>query len=85
MPNGIGNFAKLGAMNERHNAKEKEAYNPYYIDDPRLRQGARKTVITKLGPMYTFSVIRYANQKTLENELNEDFAESHPWIPSFNF
>ena len=31
--------------------------------------------------MYTFSVIRYANQKTLKNELNEDFAESHPWIP----
>ena len=67
---------------ERETQREREkAYNPYYIDDPRLRQGARKTVITKLGPMYTFSVIRYANQKTLKNELNEDFAESHPWIP----
>ena len=78
-PNGTGNFAKPGAMNETQREREK-AYNPYYIDDPRLRQ-ARKTVITKLGPMYTFSVIRYANQKTLKNELNEDFAESHPWIP----
>ncbi len=71
-----------GWQHERESQREREKlYNAYYIDDPRLRQGARKTVITKLGPMYTFSVIRYANQKTLKNELNEDFAELHPWIP----
>eukprot|EP00943_MAST-04B_sp_MAST-4B-sp1_P001437 g1437.t1 len=69
-------------QHERESQREREKlYNAYYIDDPRLRQGARKTVITKLGPMYTFSVIRYANQKTLKNELNEDFGELHPWIP----
>lgn len=56
-------------------------YHADYIDDPRLQQGNHKTVITKLAPMFTFSVLRYANHKTIKNELNEDYTELHPWIP----
>lgn len=56
-------------------------YHAYYVDDPRLSQGTHKTVITSINPMYTFSVLRYANHETLKNELNDEYRKLHPWIP----
>jgi|UPI00048FBEC3 hypothetical protein len=56
-------------------------YHSNFIDDPRLSQGAHKTVIRKIAPMYMFSILRYANHKKLKDELNKDYRELHPWIP----
>lgn len=51
-------------------------YNPFYLDDPDLKTGKNRTVITL--PCFMGSIIHHTNPMTLKNELNELFRQAHP-------
>ncbi|OZJ01977.1 hypothetical protein BZG36_04984, partial [Bifiguratus adelaidae] len=53
-------------------------YDPYYLDDPELKTGKHRTVISL--PSFLGSVIQYARPSDLKLELNEHFRQSHPEI-----
>jgi hypothetical protein len=53
-------------------------YNANDLDDPDLKTGRHRTVITL--PSYISSIIQYARPSQLKQELNEQFRQRHPDI-----
>ncbi|KAI8805683.1 hypothetical protein BJ742DRAFT_400684 [Cladochytrium replicatum] len=51
-------------------------YNPYFLDDPELRTGKHRTVITL--PSFMGSVLHYSRPADMKKELNAHFREAHP-------
>ncbi|KAI8925316.1 hypothetical protein BC831DRAFT_461530 [Entophlyctis helioformis] len=57
---------------------EPNAYNPYFLDDPELKIGRHKTVITL--PCFLGTIIQPSKPSEIKRELNEHFRETHPSI-----
>ncbi|KAJ1551156.1 hypothetical protein HK096_002826 [Nowakowskiella sp. JEL0078] len=53
-------------------------YNPNQLDDPLLKTGRNRTVITL--PSYMCSIIHYSRPGDLKNELNEHFRDHNPGL-----
>ncbi|KAF9936487.1 CDK5 and ABL1 enzyme substrate 1 [Mortierella alpina] len=58
--------------------QESSSYDPYYLDDPELKTGKNRTVISLA--CYMGSVIQYTRPSDLKRELNEHFRQRHPTI-----
>ncbi|XP_004365319.1 Cables2 protein [Capsaspora owczarzaki ATCC 30864] len=61
-----------------HSVLDVEPYNPRALDDPDLRMGKHKTVLTL--PAFMVTIIPYVNRYNLKKDLNEQFRERHPDI-----
>ncbi|KAI8850309.1 hypothetical protein BC829DRAFT_389744 [Chytridium lagenaria] len=59
---------------------ENSLYNPFFLDDPELKTGKHKTVITL--PCFVASIIQYSRAADIKRELNEHFRETHPTVDS---
>ncbi|KAJ1342133.1 hypothetical protein BSLG_003312 [Batrachochytrium salamandrivorans] len=59
---------------------ENSSYNPYFLDDPDLKMGRHKTVITL--PCFLGTIIQPSKPSEIQRELNEHFKETHPGIDS---
>ena len=57
---------------------ENTVYNPDYLDDPELKTGKHRTVITL--SCFMGSILHPADPMTLKSELNELFKQSHPTV-----
>ncbi|KAI8807130.1 hypothetical protein BJ742DRAFT_813544 [Cladochytrium replicatum] len=55
---------------------EYSLYNPFFLDDPELRTGKHRTVITL--PSFMGSVLHYSRPADMKKELNAHFREAHP-------
>lgn len=53
-------------------------YDPYYLDDPQIRTGIHRTVMSLESML--FSVIPFVKPKELKEELNEQFRIKHEWL-----
>ncbi|KAG0253470.1 CDK5 and ABL1 enzyme substrate 1 [Mortierella polycephala] len=58
--------------------QDSSSYDPYYLDDPELKTGKNRTVISLA--CYMGSVIQYTRPSDLKRELNEHFRSRHPDI-----
>ncbi|KAF9105854.1 CDK5 and ABL1 enzyme substrate 1 [Mortierella sp. AM989] len=58
--------------------EDSSSYDPYYLDDPELKTGKNRTVISLA--CYMGSVIQYTRPSDLKRELNEHFRSRHPTI-----
>ncbi|GJJ68543.1 hypothetical protein EMPS_00889 [Entomortierella parvispora] len=63
---------------EPQDSKDSSTYDPYYLDDPELKTGKNRTVISLA--CYMGSVIQYTRPSDLKRELNEHFRTRHPTI-----
>ncbi|KND04084.1 uncharacterized protein SPPG_01526 [Spizellomyces punctatus DAOM BR117] len=59
---------------------ENSLYHPFFLDDPELRTGKHRTVITL--PCFMGSIIQYSKPSDIKKELNEHFRETHPTVDS---
>ncbi|KAJ3415454.1 CCR4-NOT regulatory complex component [Chytridiales sp. JEL 0842] len=59
-------------------APDYSVYNPNFLDDPELKTGKHKTVITL--PCFIGSIIQYTRPGDIKKELNEHFRETHPTV-----
>ncbi|KAL2913366.1 hypothetical protein HK105_207111 [Polyrhizophydium stewartii] len=57
---------------------ENSSYNPFFLDDPELKMGRHKTVITL--PCFLGTIIQPSKPSEIKRELNEHFKETHPGI-----
>ncbi|KAI8819851.1 cyclin-like protein [Fimicolochytrium jonesii] len=57
---------------------ENSSYNPFFLDDPELRTGRHRTVITL--PCFVGSIIHYSKPSDIKKELNEHFRDTHPSV-----
>ncbi|KAF9423622.1 CDK5 and ABL1 enzyme substrate 1 [Podila epigama] len=62
----------------RPEMEDSSDYDPYYLDDPELKTGKNRTVISLA--CYMGSVIQYTRPSDLKRELNEHFRNRHPTI-----
>ncbi|KAI8049668.1 hypothetical protein BDF22DRAFT_698147 [Syncephalis plumigaleata] len=53
-------------------------YDPRYLDDPELRTGKRRTVISL--PSMMSSTVQFVKPSDLKRELNEQFRQTHPYL-----
>ncbi|KAJ3108883.1 hypothetical protein HDU97_010155 [Phlyctochytrium planicorne] len=53
-------------------------YNPYFLDDPELKTGKSRKVITL--PCFMASIIQYSRAADIKKELNEHFRDNHPTV-----
>ncbi|KAI8597616.1 hypothetical protein EDD21DRAFT_357105 [Dissophora ornata] len=58
--------------------EDSSSYDPYYLDDPELKTGKNRTVISLA--CYMGSVIQYTRPSDLKRELNEHFRSTHPTV-----
>ncbi|KAJ1511254.1 hypothetical protein HMI55_006668 [Coelomomyces lativittatus] len=56
----------------------KSSYNPNYLDNPNLKTGRHKTVISL--PCLMGSIFHYTRPSDLKKEFNERFREIHPEV-----
>ncbi|KAI1297404.1 CDK5 and ABL1 enzyme substrate 1 [Mortierella claussenii] len=85
-------FAHLLTQSNALSPEQEDAssYDPYYLDDPELKTGKNRTVISLACYMATDqlfwfarsqgSVIQYTRPSDLKRELNEHFRSRHPTI-----
>ncbi|KAG0048818.1 CDK5 and ABL1 enzyme substrate 1 [Gryganskiella cystojenkinii] len=73
-------FAHLLTQSNALNPEQEDSssYDPYYLDDPELKTGKNRTVISLA--CYMGSVIQYTRPSDLKRELNEHFRTRHPNI-----
>ncbi|KAJ3300327.1 hypothetical protein HK104_001745 [Borealophlyctis nickersoniae] len=57
---------------------EPNSYHPFFLDDPELKIGKHKTVLTL--PCFMGSIIQYSKPSDIKKELNEHFRETHPSV-----
>ncbi|KAJ3142213.1 hypothetical protein HDU90_004486 [Geranomyces variabilis] len=57
---------------------ENSLYHPFFLDDPELRTGKHRTVITL--PCFVSSIIQHSKPSDIKKELNERFRETHPTV-----
>ncbi|KAI3629507.1 hypothetical protein MIR68_012522 [Amoeboaphelidium protococcarum] len=56
-------------------SSQQSSYDPNFLDDPNLKTGTYKTVITLQS--YISSILQYAKAAELKQELNEQFLQKH--------
>ncbi|KAF8927498.1 CDK5 and ABL1 enzyme substrate 1 [Dissophora ornata] len=73
-------FAYLLTQSNALNPEQEDSssYDPYYLDDPELKTGKNRTVISLA--CYMGSVIQYTRPSDLKRELNEHFRSTHPTV-----
>lgn len=69
-------LTQSNALEPEHD--DSSSYDPYYLDDPELKTGKNRTVISLA--CYMGSVIQYTRASDLKRELNEHFRSRHPTI-----
>ncbi|KAJ3163068.1 hypothetical protein HDU86_002237 [Geranomyces michiganensis] len=57
---------------------ENSQYHPFFLDDPELKTGKHRTVITL--PCFVSSIIQHSKPSDIKKELNERFRETHPTV-----
>ncbi|KAI8907495.1 cyclin-like protein [Powellomyces hirtus] len=57
---------------------ENSLYHPFFLDDPELKTGKHRTVITL--PCFVSSIIQYSKPSDIKKELNERFRDTHPTV-----
>ncbi|KAG0372717.1 CDK5 and ABL1 enzyme substrate 1 [Mortierella sp. AD032] len=71
-------LTQCNALDPDPQESSSSAYDPYYLDDPELKTGKNRTVISLA--CYMGSVIQYTRPSDLKRELNEHFRSRHPTI-----
>ncbi|ORY07826.1 cyclin-like protein [Basidiobolus meristosporus CBS 931.73] len=61
-------------------ANEESDYDPYFLDDPDLKTGTRRTVISLPG--FMGSIIQFTKPAELKKEINDHFRQTHPTVDS---
>jgi len=54
------------------------SYNPNFLDDPILKTGKHRIVLSLAG--FRESIIPFVNADDLKEELNDQFRQRHPWV-----
>ena len=57
-----------------------ENYDPNYLDDGTIKQGKSRLITS--GPSHRHSFLPYVKRKNLKDEINAQFVELHPWLPT---
>ncbi|KAG0274744.1 CDK5 and ABL1 enzyme substrate 1 [Linnemannia exigua] len=71
-------LTQCNALDPDPQESSSSSYDPYYLDDPELKTGKNRTVISLA--CYMGSVIQYTRPSDLKRELNEHFRSRHPTI-----
>ncbi|KAF9094128.1 CDK5 and ABL1 enzyme substrate 1 [Mortierella sp. GBA35] len=71
-------LTQSNALDPEPQESSSSTYDPYYLDDPELKTGKNRTVISLA--CYMGSVIQYTRPSDLKRELNEHFRSRHPTI-----
>ncbi|KAF9899885.1 CDK5 and ABL1 enzyme substrate 1 [Linnemannia zychae] len=71
-------LTQCNALDPEPQESSSSTYDPYYLDDPELKTGKNRTVISLA--CYMGSVIQYTRPSDLKRELNEHFRSRHPTI-----
>ncbi|KAJ3173925.1 hypothetical protein HDU87_007247 [Geranomyces variabilis] len=66
------------ALTLESKSAENSLYHPFFLDDPELRTGKHRTVITL--PCFVSSIIQHSKPSDIKKELNERFRETHPTV-----
>uniref|UniRef100_A0A0G4HMW8 Cyclin N-terminal domain-containing protein n=1 Tax=Chromera velia CCMP2878 TaxID=1169474 RepID=A0A0G4HMW8_9ALVE len=53
-------------------------YDPYYLDDPTLKQGRHQSLMRFSS--YHISILPFVKPRRLKEELNDRFRQTHPWL-----
>ncbi|KAI9594402.1 hypothetical protein BDF19DRAFT_444708 [Syncephalis fuscata] len=67
-----------GSLHPDSMAVSDTGYDPRYLDDPELRTGKRRTVISL--PSMMSSTVQFVKPSDLKRELNEQFCQTHPYL-----
>ncbi|KAI9105316.1 hypothetical protein DFS34DRAFT_644130 [Phlyctochytrium arcticum] len=57
---------------------DNSVYHPFFLDDPELRTGKHRTVITL--PCFMGSIMQYSKPSDIKKELNVHFRDTHPTV-----
>ncbi|KAH7059136.1 hypothetical protein BKA57DRAFT_91 [Linnemannia elongata] len=71
-------LTQCNALDPEPQESSSTSYDPYFLDDPELKTGKNRTVISLA--CYMGSVIQYTRPSDLKRELNEHFRSRHPTI-----
>ncbi|KAF9130282.1 CDK5 and ABL1 enzyme substrate 1 [Mortierella sp. GBA39] len=71
-------LTQCNALDPEPQESSSASYDPYFLDDPELKTGKNRTVISLA--CYMGSVIQYTRPSDLKRELNEHFRSRHPTI-----
>ena len=55
-------------------------YDPNYLDDGTIKQGKSRLITS--GPSHRHSFLPYVKRRDLKDEINAQFRELHPWLPT---
>jgi hypothetical protein len=55
-------------------------YDPNFLDDGMIKQGKSRLITS--GPSYRQSFLPYVKRRQLKDEINAQFRELHPWLPT---
>ena len=55
-------------------------YDPNWLDDGTIKQGKSRLITS--GPSHRHSFLPYVKRRDLKDEINAQFRELHPWLPT---
>ena len=64
----------------RHAIGSVENYDPNFLDDGTIKQGKSRLITS--GPSHRHSFLPYVKRSNLKDEINAQFRELHPWLPT---